>query len=794
MADPVNLSIKEKSDKLDNFLRTRKRQSSRRGEVTLSKVKEEAALILEEFLKQQLRRKSLTGETIVGTRYQNVTDIEIVKKETNSYDKISSYFECESLEENIPYADEDDIGIRARSEPPNAQYYGAEDNNLLHPEAVNNYRLVKSKSLSPCPSHPREFHLNLKREIEMPPSLPNHSSFITNEGFSRGKSSLYPPPPPPPSTPYTGSEQSSKRSSPVLQIYQVSDSSTSSPVKFISDKSTPSPVMGTSDNSTSSQVTGTSDKNTPSSITGTSDKISSPTPVTVTSYKSTPSSVTGTSDKSTPPPVTSTSDKSTPSPVTHTSYKSTPSSVTGTSDKSTPSPVTGTSDKSTPSPVSLSEYDQGTARSSNSKKFSSLPESDMGSSSKTHMKIPPSKIRHRSGSISSADTDAEEIDERKKKSMFKRARERLSRVLSIQRRKKDSKDEKNKENRKKPRLRNRKNNGLELDGPDQSMGKQSLAKESIDEAVENGGIFGTLRRLTWGSIRKKKSGVKTTPERKLFGNAEVYIGSHSHKRVISLGKDFGDNVQADSVDLPKDESHLPNTESDTYQKFQKQTTNIKSHVHLDLSADTDLEMDDSSDEGKANNVPFVKKSEEEKEVIYQKIADRLVVIGDNFIADCHSGHSHTESSRGVSSASSPNSKSEVEASADGTNLDVIKKTQLTSLEKDLTDCFKQKANEIDERLESEAKTAVLRILRQGVTYTNFQREVTRAIGNEVGWNQLSALFHITKRAVAMVGAGGAQALQIKELSLQYIADRYASWIVGQGGWDSMLSGEDTDLD
>ncbi|KAL3883113.1 hypothetical protein ACJMK2_029406 [Sinanodonta woodiana] len=803
MADPENLSKMEKTEKLDNFLKTRRRQSPRKQEVTLSKVNEEAAIILEEFLKQKLRSKSVTSDTFVGTQYQKVTDIENGKKETNSDDITSSYFECESLEDNIPYADEDDIGIRAKSEPPNAQPLGASYNALLHPEAGNNYRIVKSKSLSPSPSHPRDLHLNLTREVEMPPSLPDHSSFITNKGISRGKSSLYPPPPPPPSTPYTSSVQSSKRSSPVLNIHQTSDSSTSSPLRFISDKSTPTPISSTSDKSSPypatsissksipSPVAGISDKSTPSPVTGSYDK-STPSPVTGSYDKSTPSPVagitdthipspvTGSSDKSTSSPVTGSSDKSTPSPVTGSSDKRTPSPVTGSYDKSTPSPLTGSSVKSTPSPVSLSEYDQGTARSSNSPKFSSLPESDRGSLSKTHIQIPPNKIRHRSGSISSADTVAEEIDERKKKSVFKRARERLSRALTIQKRKKDSKDENNK-NKKETKLRKRSNksnkikaelnDALELDGP----------KESIAETVENGGFFGTLRRLTWGSIRKKKS------ERKPHGNTITSLGKKKN------AEDFSDTVYADGADLPKDESHLPKTQSDTFPKFQKQK-DIKSHAHLDLSSDIDLEVDDSGDEGQSKNVPLGEKSELEKEAIYQKIAERLVVIGDNFIADSQSGHSHAKRSQGVSSASSPNSKSEVQSSSGESNPDVIKKTELSSLERELTDCFKQKANQIDERLESEARTAVLRIVRQGVTYSNFQREVTRAIGHEVGWNQLSALFHITKRAVSIAEAGGAVAVQFKEWSLQYFADKYASWIVGQGGWDSMLSDEDTDVD
>lgn len=65
--------------------------------------------------------------------------------------------------------------------------------------------------------------------------------------------------------------------------------------------------------------------------------------------------------------------------------------------------------------------------------------------------------------------------------------------------------------------------------------------------------------------------------------------------------------------------------------------------------------------------------------------------------------------------------------------------------------------------------------------------VQESVGNEVGWNQLAAVFHLTKRAIEAAGTGGALAFQIKEMSLKYIEDRFANWIVGQGGWVSFIS-------
>ena len=69
-----------------------------------------------------------------------------------------------------------------------------------------------------------------------------------------------------------------------------------------------------------------------------------------------------------------------------------------------------------------------------------------------------------------------------------------------------------------------------------------------------------------------------------------------------------------------------------------------------------------------------------------------------------------------------------------------------------------------------------------VAYDQFSQVVDEQVSNEVGWAQIAALFNITKRAVQIAGASGSIAMEIKEMSLKYIEDKFASWIVGQGGW------------
>ena len=88
------------------------------------------------------------------------------------------------------------------------------------------------------------------------------------------------------------------------------------------------------------------------------------------------------------------------------------------------------------------------------------------------------------------------------------------------------------------------------------------------------------------------------------------------------------------------------------------------------------------------------------------------------------------------------------------------------------------------QLAENARQAAVRIAGI-VTYNQFKNTVGEAVGKEIGWDQVSALFNITKRAIQVAGASGALAAQIKEMSLRYFEDKFAGWIVGQGGWVSM---------
>ncbi len=81
-------------------------------------------------------------------------------------------------------------------------------------------------------------------------------------------------------------------------------------------------------------------------------------------------------------------------------------------------------------------------------------------------------------------------------------------------------------------------------------------------------------------------------------------------------------------------------------------------------------------------------------------------------------------------------------------------------------------------------TPVVNEIIQGATYNKFQQVLGSNIGQEPGWQQLAIMFRLTQSAVQLVGMGTATALKIKEMTLQYFEDKFASWIIGQGGWVS----------
>jgi len=70
------------------------------------------------------------------------------------------------------------------------------------------------------------------------------------------------------------------------------------------------------------------------------------------------------------------------------------------------------------------------------------------------------------------------------------------------------------------------------------------------------------------------------------------------------------------------------------------------------------------------------------------------------------------------------------------------------------------------------------------TYGTFKQIVGDSVGAETSWQQIAKLFRLTQSAIHLAGMGTSVAGVIKDMTIRYFEDRFASWIVGQGGWVS----------
>ncbi|OWF45013.1 uncharacterized protein LOC110457616 [Mizuhopecten yessoensis] len=498
--------------------------------------------------------------------------------------------------------------------------------------------------------------------------------------------------------------------------------------------------------------------------------------------------------------------------------------------------------------------------------------------------------RYKSGSISSSDTESDAISQdRKKKSVFKRAKERLNSVLN---RSKDRKTEDREGDfvTKKGNHGQNKRSGAKVleekhthkhghveqhhytdgdrtglvrsqemwestDITDQEhnkhkhIDKHCKMKESADLSssakISEGGIFSSLRKLTsrrGKKSRKKVPGSKSADfsmlkkkkKKKAYsrnisvpdGPLRDWDNSHfestsfevdgrrtKHTTHVTSIDDVGLNAISNldigqgSEPMDVEDGGLPTNQSFAYDydidetEFRRRLLtgeidierNIYQH-HTDTLVD-DLDVDgnthpDDEDERPQSSAGAVGSPEggedptqEDKEKLYGIIAERLAEMGDSYMAGA-SGEAHAASPRRTSSSA----QASLEASYDVRDGD-----GLNSLERELRDSLRNFGDNfsVEHPVSAEVTEAAVDIVRQA-TYNTFTDTLKRAIGDEVGWDQLATLFYITKKTVKAAGVGGAVALKVKEMSLRYLEDKFAGWIVDQGGWDTVLESESTD--
>ncbi|KAL4233091.1 hypothetical protein ACF0H5_007776 [Mactra antiquata] len=801
-ADANDLSRSLKERKLENFLRQKKRRSRRKRNITRSEVRAQAEKILEEFLQEQLRQQAIQTSS---PEYQRYTELSVTENTTPSGD--SSGFQSSSnalRQDSIPYADESD----------------SEHHALRRTESVPHDELNDMNSAS----YPEGKGLPIHHEKSK--SAPYSGADVLYERHSRKRPNrIQPPPPAPPGTPRNPSENSSES----LSKY---------PVPYTGEQDGKAEYLG-----------------------NTSSLERRPSPAKKSMHAVVPASLSLSSN-----------------PISR-DRSNTPSDLSHNGDLDTKPKY---SDSSSSSPMKNAFF---MAQSG----YSTSSESD---SDKHHS-----------------------VKGRKKKSMFKKAQERVSVLLKLRHKSKsapldgvDCEDVYGDHQRPKPKKRaNKKQAGNHsekhiehVDESDifepedgvrviedkhthtnkhihQTHGKHDQILRST-EAIEvidtnndkgkkhvektlkmkessgghHGGFIGKLRKLTTRDKSKKHDNMKGSKSSQWGGGLtdggkgdysralsvpepdSVPPGfndsSSSHLEMYKRGRGFefssGEGHMIDHntrqikmtqvISKPEDENELkrhssyldivdysgnmvdrlyfdangvelPRNKSFDYdQEVCVHETHVDDHGKVTVVRDVEhwenMEIDGDGDSREfEDSKDLSSMTEVEKEEVYGKIANRLAFIGDNFMSE-----KEVDKSRSVSP------KSKLSDDQKGVE-EEIEKTELTPLEQEIRDELRKFADEMDDKLAANARTAALRISGL-VTYNHFKDAVHDSVGAGDGWAQVAAVFHITKRAIQVAGAGGALAVQIKEMSLKYIEDRFAGWIIGQGGWDSMLSEDESETD
>jgi len=68
------------------------------------------------------------------------------------------------------------------------------------------------------------------------------------------------------------------------------------------------------------------------------------------------------------------------------------------------------------------------------------------------------------------------------------------------------------------------------------------------------------------------------------------------------------------------------------------------------------------------------------------------------------------------------------------------------------------------------------------SYSTFQNVVNEAIRGESALQQIAFVFQLSRAAIEHAGMGTELAIGIKNMTMRYFEQYFASWIVEQGGW------------
>ncbi|KAK3098599.1 hypothetical protein FSP39_021108 [Pinctada imbricata] len=353
------------------------------------------------------------------------------------------------------------------------------------------------------------------------------------------------------------------------------------------------------------------------------------------------------------------------------------------------------------------------------------------------------------------------------------------------------------------------------------------SREVGGDSESAGGFWGTIKRLTSFRKRTKPSAMKESRSADI--NDRKKGNSQDYNRSLSMGPNVtevevrdtpnghlihrttiktsptddvptGLNEGAELEKMAKNRSFVLDFDSDEVVRRRLMNsgqvdTVVDRQVHRRFYG-RDQDLDEDGPTG-AKALPSPLSPAEEREKLYCDIAERLAAIGDSYVSPQsestsspgpsnhhhHRGHHHSHQQTHTTSEST-----QATDSVDGEGLN--------ALERELRDCLRHIGDHMSStgqiNISPETATSAALDIVKHATYNTFANAMKQTVGDGQSWNQVATVFLLTKRAVNLAGQGGAVAVHIKDMAVQYVADKFAGWIVDQGGWDTVLESSSTD--
>ncbi|CAI9718363.1 Hypothetical predicted protein [Octopus vulgaris] len=338
-----------------------------------------------------------------------------------------------------------------------------------------------------------------------------------------------------------------------------------------------------------------------------------------------------------------------------------------------------------------------------------------------------SKLRHSSSNSSSSSSD-NDSRVRRKKSLFKRAKERLRMSFNISRKFKKIQAEKEANN-----------DNVFIKKKDKKKKKKVKTKDKVLKEVTTYTRTHIRQSSTISDIPCQKTEI-TLREGEIWESKKIKEKNGESRHI---------------------ESHLSIKESsdNSGSKGLPSSLNKLKSLHRNGKKTLSLGRKDEFDEvdGAVGGVMSSEPSEDQSKTdMFKRVADKLMNLAD------------TQTSASDSEGACAR----------------IQSPELSELEKELVEYIL--SIKTSSQFPSEA---VIDILKQ-LTYQNFKETFEAYSKDKSGLQEVAALFFLSKAAINLVGPFRAMASQIKELTLRYFEDKCAAFIVEKGGWDSVL--EDTD--